>query len=93
MTTYKTSLETEVKVENLQVAADFYEKLAALSGDYSVSTAYQNQLLEAQAEIYRRALGPEHEKFIQEWEKLSRLGEARVRGGRCGERGLKGRIR
>ena len=77
MTTYKTSLETEVKVENLQVAADFYEKLAALSGDYSVSTAYQNQLLEAQAEIYRRALGPEHEKFIQEWEKLSRLQNSR----------------
>ena len=64
-------------MENLQVAADFYEKLAALSGDYSVSTAYQNQLLEAQAEIYRRALGPEHEKFIQEWEKLSRLQNSR----------------
>ena len=77
LTVYKASLETEVKVENLQVAADFYEKLAALSGNYTQSAEYQNQVLEAQAEIYRRSLGPEHQQFVDEWEKLSRLQSGR----------------
>lgn len=77
LTVYKASLETEVKVENLQVAADFYEKLAALSGNYTQSAEYQNQVLEAQAEIYRRSLGPEHQRFVDEWEKLSRLQSSR----------------
>lgn len=77
LTVYKASLETEVKVENLQVAADFYEKLAALSGNYTQSAEYQNQMLEAQAEIYRRSLGPEHQQFVDEWEKLSRLQSGR----------------
>lgn len=59
--------------QNLQTAADFYQKLADLSGNYSATTDYQNQLLAAQAAIYARSLGPEHQKFVDEWERLSRL--------------------
>ena len=63
--------------QNLQTAADFYQKLADLSGNYNATTEYQNQLLEAQARIYAESLGPGHEKYIEQWKELMQLQSSR----------------
>lgn len=63
--------------QNLQTAADFYQKLADLSGNYNATTEYQNQLLEAQARIYAESLGPGHEKYIEQWKELMQLQNSR----------------
>lgn len=69
--------EEEQASQKLQSTADFYQKLAALSGDYGASTAWQNQLLEEQARLYTERLGPGHEKYVAQWKELMRTQNSR----------------
>ena len=69
--------EEEKAFEDLQFAAGFHQKLAELSGGYSVATEYQNQLLEAQARIYAESLGPGQEKYVERWKELMQLQNSR----------------
>lgn len=73
----RAELEKASTIKDLQTAADFYQKLADLSGNYNATTEYQNQLLEAQARIYAESLGPGHEKYIEQWKELMQLQNSR----------------
>lgn len=77
VTEFKVAKEQEFQIKDLQTAADFYQKLADLSGNYNATTEYQNQLLEAQARIYAESLGPGHEKYIEQWKELMQLQNSR----------------
>lgn len=77
VTEFKVAKEQEFQIKDLQTAADFYQKLADLSGNYNATTEYQNQLLEAQARIYAESLGPGHEKYIEQWKELMQLQSSR----------------
>ena len=73
----RAELEKASTIKDLQTAADFYQKLADLSGNYNATTEYQNQLLEAQARIYAQSLGPGHEKYSEQWKELMQLQNSR----------------
>lgn len=67
----KSALEKQQEYKDLKVVADFYKEMAELSGDYGKSVAYQNKLIEQQAELWAAAGIPLAD--IQERVELMRL--------------------
>lgn len=51
----KTALEQQQGYKDLQTAADFYQELGDLSGEYGESVEYQNRLIEQQAQLWLQA--------------------------------------
>lgn len=74
---YQTGLSKQVNVKDAQTNLTFIKEFSDLSGNYSLSTKYQNDFLTAQAAIYRSQLTPELRQYVDEWEKLQRLKNAR----------------
>lgn len=74
---YQTGLSKQVNVKDAQTNLTFIKEFAELSGNNNLSTEYQNQLIAAQAEIYRSQLTPELRALVDEWAKLQQLKNAR----------------
>ena len=51
----KTALEQQQEYKDLQTAANFYQELGDLSGEYGESLEYQNRLIEQQAQLWLQA--------------------------------------
>lgn len=82
------ALEQQQDYKDIQTAANFYEELADLSGEYGESLEYQNRVLEHEASIYRDTLPAAMRPYVDEWLRLKQLQNARdpfsglVRGAR-----------
>ena len=74
---YGEGLSKQVNVKDAQTNLTFIKEFAELSGNNNLSTEYQNQLIAAQAEIYRSQLTPELRALVDEWAKLQQLKNAR----------------
>lgn len=74
---FKEGLSKQVNVKDAQTNLTFIKEFAELSGNNNLSTEYQNQLIAAQAEIYRSQLTPELRALVDEWAKLQQLKNAR----------------
>lgn len=74
---YQTGLSKQVNVKDAQTNLSFIKDFTELSGNYSLSTKYQNDFLTAQAAIYRSQLTPELRQYVDEWVKLQQLKNAR----------------
>lgn len=74
---FKEGLAKQVNVKDAQTSLTFIKEFAELSGNNNLSTEYQNQLIAAQAEIYRSQLTPELRALVDEWARLQQLKNAR----------------
>lgn len=74
---FKEGLSKQVNVKDAQTSLTFIKEFAELSGNNNLSIEYQNQLIAAQAEIYRSQLTPELRALVDEWAKLQQLKNAR----------------
>jgi lambda family phage tail tape measure protein len=74
---YQTGLSKQVNVKDAQTNLTFIKEFAELSGNNNLSTEYQNQLIAAQADIFRSQLTPELRAMVDEWAKLQQLKNAR----------------
>lgn len=66
----------ESSIRDASAAAQFYKELAQLSGDFGVSTEYNNELLKLQAENFRINAGVSQE-MADQWQRLMQLETAR----------------
>ncbi len=74
---YQTGLSKQVNVKDAQTNLTFIKEFAELSGNNNLSTEYQNQLIAAQADIFRSQLTPELRAMVDEWARLQQLKNAR----------------
>lgn len=74
---YQAGLSKQVNVKDAQTNLTFIKEFAELSGNNNLSTEYQNQLIAAQADIFRSQLTPELRALVDEWAKLQQLKNAR----------------
>ncbi len=73
----KKALTEQQEYKDLQTAANFFQELATLSGNYSTSTEFQNKLLEEQAKIFRKDLPDSMSPYVDEWLRLKQLQNSR----------------
>lgn len=66
-------VQREQNVKDLQTSVDFFKELESLGGEYGQSLELQNQLIENQAALYRDALKPEFQGYVDEWQRLKQL--------------------
>lgn len=74
---YGEGLSKQVNVKDAQTNLTFIKEFAELSGNNNLSLEYQNQLIAAQADIFRSQLTPELRAMVDEWAKLQQLKNAR----------------
>lgn len=73
----KTAISKSVEVKDAQTSLSFIKEYSQLSGDFSQNQKILLEMLEREAEVYRATLPASLQPYIDKWQELKKLQEAR----------------
>lgn len=77
ITRLKDALAKQAEVKDAQTSLSFIKEYSQLSGDFSQNQKYLLEMLEAEEKIYRDKLPTSLQPYIDKWQELKKLQEAR----------------